>query len=51
MQYVINVFIFRSYLPSIKNKDEGKNGRESSDEITKQLFKSFIDGKIEFKFR
>ena len=50
MSYVINVFIFCSQLCSIKNREEGENGRKSKDEIKEELFKSLIDNEIEFKF-
>ena len=50
MSYVINVFIFCSQLRSIKNREEGENGRKSKDEIKEELFKSLIDNEIEFKF-
>ena len=42
MPHVIHVFIFCSWLGSIKNRDEGKNGRESNNEIKKELFKSLM---------
>ena len=48
MSYVINVFIFCSQLCSIKNREEGENGRKSKDEIKEELFKSLIDNEIEF---
>ena len=40
------MFIFGSQQRSIKKRDEGKNRRESKDEIKKELFKSLSD--IEF---
>ena len=43
-----NVLIFCSYLSGIKNREEGKNGRESNNEIKEELFKSLIDGEINF---
>ena len=45
-----NVFIFCSYLRSIKNRNKGKNGRESNDEIKEKILKSLINSEIEFKF-
>ena len=33
-----------------KNRDEGKNGIDSNDEIKEKLFESLIDSEIEFKF-
>ena len=45
-----NVLIFRPQLRSIKNREEGKNGRESNNGIKDKLFKSLIDGDTEFKF-
>ena len=48
MPYAINVcFLF--IVRSIKNRDEGTNGRESKEEIKEELFKSLTDGEIEFK--
>ena len=49
MLYVIYVFIFSSKLCSIKNRDEGKNGRESKYGVREELFKSLIDSDIEFQ--
>ena len=46
-----NVFIFCSQLRSTKNTEEGKNERESNDEIKEEPFKSLIDGETEFKFK
>ena len=34
----------------MKNREEGKNGRESNDGIKENLFNSLINGEIEFKF-
>ena len=41
---------FCPQLYSIKNKKEGKIGRESQDEIKEELLKSLINDEIEFKF-
>ena len=43
------LFFVHSCVASKLEKKE-KNGRESNDEIKVELFKSLIDGKIEFKF-
>ena len=50
MPYMVNVFIFCSLLRSIENRNNRKNGRESNCKIKEELFKSLIDGEIEFKF-
>ena len=43
------LFFVHSYVAS-KNREEGKNGRESNDGIKEELCKSLVDGQIEFKF-
>ena len=37
-----NVLVFRPQLRSTKNKEEGKNGRESNNSIKDELFKSLM---------
>ena len=45
----MDLFFVYSYVAS-KTEAKGKNGIESNDEIKEELFKSLIDGEIEFKF-